>query len=644
MRNKKNKTSTEVKKIKPDLYLINEIQPQGGISFLGEEIVKTGDGFEACLEVYEYPKSVNRHWLTTLLNIAGVICVVDINTNDQKTAVDNLKRSISEIQAEKNMAKKTTDAMDASAEEEKVQRLYWEVSQMGELVKSIRVRLYISGPTPEEVRQNVSRVRGFLESSGYKSAIYLNETENQWKAFYYSTSQQDDAFEYKRAGQSLVSNSLAGGYPFHFTSLLDKQGYYYGTTVTSGGGGGKVLLDLFLKSKIRTSYNAIVSGRLGAGKSTLLKKILLDRAIRGDNAIIFDASGEFETLVNTLGGKCIALDGTNGIINPFHIMRADESENNNLSIHRSKLKTWYQFLNQSATHIELLFFEELCSDFYVEMKIIPANTNDLSKYQITGLNATDYPTLSDLISFVETRIKNTSSDDTDTLKKLKDILLVLKNARNGYGHMFDGHTSIENLEDTSIVCFNIKSLTSMSSNIFDAQLFQGLSLAWDRCVSVGTKMKNAFENNEISWEDITRSMLIIDESHRTINTSKPHALDQALLYARESRKYFSGIVLASQSIRDYVPQSSAGGKVDEGSIEKLKTLFELSTYKFVMSQDSNTLDIIRDIFQGQLTESQVQSIPELAQGETVLSILNHKALTFQVEVDDEELALFKGGA
>src|SRR5699024_12527833 len=72
-------------------------------------------------------------------------------------------------------------------------------------------------------------------------------------------------------------------------------------------------------------------------------------------------------------------------------------------------------------------------------------------------------------------------------------------------------------------------------------------------------------------------------------------------FAREARKYFGGMILASQSIRDFVPDNK-----DTATVTKIRTLFELTQYKFVMQQDSNTLDSLRTIFEGQLTESELE--------------------------------------
>src|SRR5699024_5403422 len=109
-------------------------------------------------------------------------------------------------------------------------------------------------------------------------------------------------------------------------------------------------------------------------------------------------------------------------------------------------------------------------------------------------------------------------------------------------------------------------------------------------------------------------------------------------FAREARKYFGGLILASQSIRDFVPDHS-----DTDTVTKIRTLFELTQYKFVMQQDSNSLNTLQAVFEGQLTDSELEHVPQLQQGECLLSISGVGNLMLSIEASDEELHLFEGG-
>ena len=120
---------------------------------------------------------------------------------------------------------------------------------------------------------------------------------------------------------------------------------------------------------------------------------------------------------------------------------------------------------------------------------------------------------------------------------------------------------------------------------------------------------------------------MIDESHKTINANKPHAVDQVSVFAREARKFFGGIYLASQT-----------------AVDKIKVLFDLSQYKFVLNQDGNAIDTIDRVFGHTFTSSELNDIPKLSKGQTILSIQGTRNIAFNIDCTDEELELFRGGA
>lgn len=632
---KKKETETEV--LEPDLKLLQKIQPQGGISFSDEKLIKTGDGYEIIINVYRYPKYIDEFWLTQIVNIDNVVVTIDIETKDTQKVKNNINNSMSEQRTRIIHAKDSQDMMDAQDELADLQELYNEVSRLNQVMKLIRVRLYVSGRTIEEVENNAKEIMNHIESNSYKSAVFLNENEHEWKSMFLpiSKSNEEAGKIFARKGQPVTSSALAGGDPFHFTSLNDTYGSLYGTTSASGG--GKVILDLFHKDGMRTSYNGIITGKMGSGKSTLLKKILMDRAVRGDYIRGFDPSGEFRNVVESLGGYIISLDGSDGILNMLQIMQSAEIDSVSYVQHISKLSTIYKFLVPDVSQPEVLWFEKLVRKLYIKFGIIPEN-EEISNMVLTDLSADQYPILSDLLEVVKEEKSNFKNTD-EAYSYISRIELVIENLITNYGYIFNGHTSIDDILSDQIVFFDIKNLAGMKPEIFDAQLFSALSLCWDNCIKVGRPMKELYDNHQIEWEDIRHFLVLIDESHKTINANKPHAVDQVSVFAREARKFFGGIYLASQSIRDFVPEGS-----DSTAIDKIKVLFDLAQYKFVLNQDNNAIDTIDRVFGNSFTQSELEKIPKLSKGETILSIQGDRNIQFGIECTQEELDLFQGGA
>ena len=203
--------------------------------------------------------------------------------------------------------------------------------------------------------------------------------------------------------------------------------------------------------------------------------------------------------------------------------------------------------------------------------------------------------------------------------------------------MFDGHNSIPQLGDQQVVIFNLQNITNMKEELVNAMLFNVLSLMLDDMIRIGLPSKEKFDKG-IPIPDIPKLLLVIDEAHKILSTKNPLALDHMLSIVREGRKYFTGLAFASQSLRDYAPENS-----DSAATDELKKLFEMLQYKFIMQQDSNALSLMRSVFEGEFTESQMQMIPKFRQGESLLSI-GGTSYHIAVEVSDKELELFKGGA
>lgn len=222
--------------------------------------------------------------------------------------------------------------------------------------------------------------------------------------------------------------------------------------------------------------------------------------------------------------------------------------------------------------------------------------------------------------------------------RLEKIESALDDIVNGYSHLFKGHTTLEDLTNEQVVFFSVKSLRSLEKKVFNAQMYNTFSLIWDHLIQIGEPQRKGIYKDGFDFDLIRRLLVILDESHLTINTSNPIAVDFILEFAREARKYFGGLLFASQSVRDFVSDA----KDNEVAI-KIKTLFELTQYKFVLQQDANSLDTIRYIFQGQLSESELRQIPLYQQGECVLAIKGVQNLTMTVEASEDEINLFEGG-
>lgn len=627
-------------------YLIERIQPRGGIDFKNPRFDFTGTGYEACLHVYDFPGYLTVHWMSKLCNINGVITTIDISTDSTDEVKKNINKSLREQKSRFSTTADDTDQMDAKQRYLELQKTYDEVSNLGEVLKLIDVRVFVSAPTLEALENRIREVQATLQGDDFFSTIYLNENEIEWRSMFETYKKQQSRKEYARYGQPLVSSSVAGGNPFHFSSLNDRLGTYLGSTPC----GGTINFYLFTHTKKRTSYNGLVLGGMGSGKSTILKKLAKDCFMRNDFVRTFDPASEWWYLTQHLGGKMVNLDGSDGIVNFFDILKTDDSESISYVRHISKLSVIYQLLSQCSDPQELITFEDLVRELYIEFHVVPADgkIENLSQ-NVTGLPPARYPTCSDFVKFIEKRMTEKKINTNTTRAKLDELELIQmehirKNFRqitNNYGYVLDGHTSIPNIMDVQFVCFGIRNVLSLKSNICDIILFNTLSMCWDNCTRNGIIMKNLYEEKKIQEEEIVHFLIEFDELHKIVNARKTMAIKQLTDMQREMRKYFGGLILATQSVREMVPK---GSENDTDSIALINDLFDLSLYKFIGRQDSNTMDVVKSSFGNTLTKSELDRIPKLSQGEFILSMSGDSNIELMVFVDEEEKGLFRGGA
>lgn len=634
-------TKKEHKK-KLDKKFLASIQPQGGVSFK-DKFIRKGDGVEACIRIWDYPTSVNLLWLEGISSMRDVIVVKDVATMDRDETISAINKSMLEQDVRYRSAKEESQRMDAENSYKEMKRLYQEISQMGEVIKVIIVRLFVHAPTMMELEKKVATLISDINSYGFRGQIFLNETSWEWQSLFLPYEEQL-LFPNKREGKALPALSLAAGMPYHFAELNDPKGSYLGTSFT----GGNILFDLFHKDKKRRFYNGVVVGTMGAGKSTLLKKLLYDNTCRGNFIRGFDVTGEFETLVDTLGGQSISLDGSQGIINPLQIYRIEDGEsaskNEELSFmqHLSKVATFYQFLANDPTTEDLEEFKKIVRSFYESLGF----TDLIYTTGVTNLANEEYPIFSDFLTFVRNELYENperriirSELSVARANRLEKIELVIDNVVHSYSHLFNGYTTLPDFTEEQIIFFSIRSLTRLEKAVFNAQMYNALTLIWDNLIQIGApQMRAIYEDENFEFDDVTRLLVVIDESHRMVNSENMLAVSFLTDFAREARKYFGGLLLASQSIRDFVPDHS-----DTETVTKIRTLFELTQYKFIMQQDTNTLDALRTIFEGEMSESEITQIPQFQQGDCLLSINGVGNLMLSVEASNEELSLFRGG-
>jgi type IV secretory pathway VirB4 component len=587
------------KDLQVDQEFVKLIAPIGGISYQ-PDFVRKGDGYECSIYVHEYPQNVNALWLNAF-KIEDVVTSIILEPVKTEKVEEHLTRSIDE------QLTRMYDEADSIARI-KARRQYHELDELaakldstGEVIHNVAVRLYLFKPTKLELEKKVQEVLQHLKKYSVTGTILLNEQENEFRSLFRSG--QKEKF-YKRKGVAMPALTVAAGYPFSFSKLSDPRGLHLGYSEDNGG----IVFDLFHQTDKRPYYNACVFGTMGSGKSTLLKKLMKNFVLTNHRVRVLDPVGETVELIQLFGGKVISLDGTGEVLNPL-----ERSENLETSI--SKAETFLRYLAPALNDHEIAQFGTVLRRIYERQETSPV--------------------FSDVLSELENMFADVSISP-HRKAQLENLQIQLERIVFNYGKLFNRQTTIKTREEDSVV-FTLRSLTSLDATVYQGQMFNILSHLWQELVVLGSEQKQLFEEGRISIEEVRGFAVIVDEAHNVLNSANANGVDYLVRFAREARKYFGGLIFASQSIRDAV--SSTQSEV----FEKIKTLFELTQYKFLLKQDPNAIQHIRQIFNEQMTDHQISAIPYLEKGQVILNITGDSNYKFKVFVSDEELALFKGG-
>ncbi len=614
--------------------IVKEVQPKGGITFKDPKIIHTGDGYVRCLQLYEMPSLVRDFWLDRLVNIPDTIVTIDIHTDNINDVKRNINKSIQSEISNKMNSKQFDEIFDAESRNEKLQEMFDLIEHSGEILKYVDFKIFVASKSLLDLDEKVANILDLLEGSSYKFTTPIYEGKNTYLSLDEPYTKQHDK-TFSLDAQPLLTEPLAGGFPFNYCELLDPHGVFLGATTSEG----VVLFDDFHVTNRRSYYNSLVCGELGSGKSTYLKKRFRANASRGNFIRTFDVTGEFESLTKEFGGKIIKCNGTDGILNVLEILKAGEDDDSSFANHLQKVKIFFKILNDENDFNENLF-ENLLRKFYESYNLVP------KRGVITGLSPDRYPILSDFLSFLEDEIEaiKKGTDLTEIEKEMESLKAknldvfreICENLVNNYGKMFNGITSVDNIVDEKIVTFDISEIKGLN-NLFVAQMSNFISLCWDNALTNGIIMKDLYEKGE-DIANITKFLVIIDEAHTWVNPNIPILLIKLIKYARESRKYFAGLLFASQSLRDFFPESK------DKNIELIKSLFQLTQYKVMFRQSGGTTDLIKKILGSDLTYSQLLDIPRLDKGKMILSISGDRSLLVDVWLSKEyEEPIFSGG-
>lgn len=595
----------EIKTIKNNIREIDDnfvykTGPRGGAKIFPDYIRK-GDGFEAVIHVYEYPKNVPAGWMNRFKQ-QGIVVNISVTPQSQALVMENINKSMNEhlgrVHDPKN---EIVDKIKSGHRYQELTELVGEIDGAGEIIVKVAVRLHLFEKTLAALDDKINQTLEKLKGYSMKAVVLINEQENEMHSIFRATNRDN---LYGRKGIEMPALTFAAGFPFSYSQLNDPRGMPLGFT----DDGGAFLIDFFYRTATRGNYNACLLGLQRSGKSTLLKKMLKFFELMNDRTRVLDPVGEFADIALMFGGKVVNLDGSGqDAINPLEF-RID------IETSLSKSETFLRYLVPSLNDHEIALFGEYLNKIY----------------QIGDKN----PIFSDIAKLIEDDLKNHRT--TDHLRNyLENLQIQINSIASKYGQLFNRKSTINTLDEDMVV-YTLRNIMSLADNIKQAQMFNITSLLWQELIILGGQEKQRFEAGT-SIDDIRNFAIIIDEAHHLLKSSNTAGLDFLVTIEREAPKYFGGLIFATHMLSDVV------SGIESEHFKKVEALFQLTQYKILMKLDANELGTIQKVFKNQITPREMSAVPDFKVGQALVNIAGDANYRIKVYASVEELALFKGG-
>lgn len=628
------------------------IQPQGGVSFKNESYLRFGDSYRTCIHLVDRSNEVQWYWVNQIARTEGVDSTLidyfcDVSVDYEETTSDSSEFK----QFEKRNSRKFKDADKSATEEALLKTTSRMITQTGERIKYVSIRLFVSAETLSELERKVNEINRKVNKK-FTPEVLLNLQEAEFNSQFISYENQLRTGLKSHSTIEMPCEAIRQGFGHNRIELKDPCGFFAGVTST----GGTFYFDGFRKTSTRKAYDMFVSGMKGSGKSTILKKTAKMNYAFGNRVFIFDKGREWAPLAKEAGGITFSLDGSSGMINMLQVfpLKTKEIEGKalvdvNLSFQHHLEQTAKRLRIFSAdssdaneeTYVDILF------DFYVSLGLFgeKAKVKD-----ITNLPNELYPTFVELQYFVKEKLKANQFEKELYRESYDKMDTLISKIVKQYPHILVGTTTFTDLVNQSFVVFDISMLSHDRVGVYDCIYDLVLNLTISTAMKTGREEFLAYNTGLKDFRSIRRSVIINDECHNTLNILKPAIIETFASLSSEGRKVFIGTIHATQEIHEMLP---AGTNINNGrevkAVTGLKKILGLVDYLWLLKQSSTSTPIIKEYFGSYFVDSDYEAMERFetdekrgAQLKFVMSGSRPVDIWFRVR--RQELRVFGGGA
>jgi len=511
---------------------------------------KINSTYTRTLFVAGYPRVVPANWLSPLINFPH-----QINTSmfvfpvDSKEILDNLKRKITEMEAEiqSDLRAGKISNINTEVKLEDARIIREQLAKGAERFFQFGLYVTIKASSLKELNKVTKSVQSTL---GSLLIVSKKATLQMGEGFKTTLPMGIDKLNITR---NMDTTSLATTFPFTSSELTMESGIVYGINEHNDS------LVIFDRFKMENA-NMVVFAKSGAGKSYTVKLEILRQVMFGTEVIVLDPEQEYKDLSDAVGGEYINFTfGSDAKINPFDLSAVYREGENELgqkiiSLH-GLLKV---MLGEMTSRQEAILDRAL-----------------VATYKAKGITP-DPATQTNQPPLMEDLYKSLIGFEDDAADDLS--MRLEKFITGSFRGIFD-HAS--NIDITNQ--FTVFSVKEMEEELRPIAMYIILDFIWTR---VKKKLK--------------KRILIIDEAWYFMKHKDSASFIHSM--AKRARKYYLGITTITQDVEDFLQNEYGKAIVSNSSIQflmkqstaSMKTLTET----FYLSEGERQLVMAADVGEG----------------------------------------------
>lgn len=511
---------------------------------------KINSTYTRTLFIAGYPRSVPANWLSPLINYPHQMNVsMFVFPVDSKEIMDNLKRKITEMEAE----------IQSDIRQGKISNINTEVKLddarfIREQLAKGAERFYQFGlyvtlqaddlETLNRVTKNIQSTLGSLLIVSKKATMQMDE------GFKTTLPMGSDKLLVTR---NMDTTSLATTFPFTSSELTMETGIMYGINEHNDS------LVIFDRFKMENA-NMVIFAKSGAGKSYTVKLEILRQLMFGVEVLVLDPEHEYEDLAKSVGGEYINFTfGSGTKINPFDLSNMYEEGENELGQKIISLHGLLKVMLGAMSPTQDALLDRALVAAYKAKGITPDPATQTNQP----------PLMEDLYKAL---VGMENQDANDIASRLEKYIT------GSFRGIFDQPSNFDITNQLTIF-----SVQEMQEELRPVAMYMILDFIWTRV-----------------RKDLKKRVLVVDEAWYFMKHQDSASFIHGMV--KRARKYYLGITTITQDVEDFLHNDFGKAIVTNASIQFLMKQSTASipvlAETFYLSEGERQLLVSSDVGEG----------------------------------------------